>query len=155
VTKHVELHWHTVSDGDALTEEGQGCGVESPKTEDGAANFQPLDGTLTTVTLAFTDIEGSTRLRRGHEENGGRRTSRRTERREWHSGSSNEGYAAGLMPMLVASGLSYLLKAVSQAAAQFRIENGRVEPRDQPSRACTHQRVDEVCCGIGVRTRVC
>jgi hypothetical protein len=42
VTKHVELHWHTASDGDALTAEGQGCGVESPKTEDGAGEFVNL-----------------------------------------------------------------------------------------------------------------
>ena len=38
MTKHVELHWHTASDGDALTAEGQRCGVESPKT-DGAGEF--------------------------------------------------------------------------------------------------------------------
>jgi hypothetical protein len=42
VTKHVELHWHTASDGDALTAEGQGCGVESPKTEYGAGEFVNL-----------------------------------------------------------------------------------------------------------------
>ena len=42
MTKHVELHRHTASDGDALTAEGQGCGVESPKTEGSAGDFLNL-----------------------------------------------------------------------------------------------------------------
>jgi hypothetical protein len=35
----VELHRHIASDGDALTAESQGCGIESPKSEDGAGEF--------------------------------------------------------------------------------------------------------------------
>jgi hypothetical protein len=70
-------------------------------------------------------------------------------------GSSNEGYAAGLMSMLVAGGLRILAEGGVPGSSPIRLENGRGEPRDQPSRACTYQRVDEVCCGIAVRTRVC
>jgi hypothetical protein len=49
VTKHVELHRQIAGDGDALTAESQGCGIESPKFEDGAGEFFNLlrDGPYT------------------------------------------------------------------------------------------------------------